>query len=77
MGPAPDEEPVTMAMYEIAESEFDKTKLDAWNQSFQGRTAFKWLGFVSTGAVGLILLTYLLLGFNGLAGMIRRKKGNA
>ena len=73
MGPAPDEEPVTTAMYEIAESEFDKTRLDAWNQSFQGRTAFKWLGFVSSGAVGLILLTYLLLGFNGLAGMIRRK----
>lgn len=73
MGPAPDEEPVTLAMREIAESEFDKTKLDAWNQSFQGRTAFKWLGFVSSGAVGLILLTYLLLGFNGLAGMIRRK----
>jgi len=74
MGPAPDDEPLTQAMYEIAESEFDKTKLDAWNQSFQGRTAFKWLGFVSSGAVGLILLTYLLLGFNGLAGMIRGKK---
>jgi len=73
LGQAPDDEPLMQAMYEIAESEFDKTKLDAWNQSFQGRTAFKWLGFVSSGTVGLILLTYLLLGFNGLAGMIRRK----
>jgi hypothetical protein len=58
-------------MYELAG--FDKTKLDAWNTSFQGRPAFKWLGFVSTGAVGLILLSYVLLGLNGLAGMLRRK----
>jgi len=72
IGQAPDDEPVTQAMYELAGFEH-KTRLDAWNQSFQGRTAFKWLGFVSTGAVGLILLTYLCLGLNGLAGMIRRR----
>jgi len=41
--------PATHAMYELAG--FDKTKLDAWNQSFQGRTAFKWMGFLSTGIV--------------------------
>ncbi len=71
VGPAPDQTPVTKTMYELAG--FDKTMLDAWNQSFQGRPAFKWLGFVSTGAVALILLSYLLLGLNGLAGMLRRK----
>jgi hypothetical protein len=71
MGPAPDDSPTTMAMYEIAG--FDKFKLDAWNQSFQGRTAFKWFGFFSMGAVGLILVTYVLLGVNGLFGMFRRR----
>jgi hypothetical protein len=71
IGPAPDDTPVTAAMYELAD--FDKTMLDAWNQSFQGRPAFKWLGFISTGAVALILLSYLLLGLNGVAGLLRRK----
>lgn len=71
VGPAPDDTPVSTAMYEF--SDFDKNMLDAWNQSFQGRSAFKWLGFISTGAVALILLAYLLLGVNGVAGLLRRK----
>lgn len=70
IGQAPDK-PITLAMYEVAG--YEKLKLDAWNQSFRARTAFKWFGFFATGVVGLILLSYLLLGLNGLMGMIRRR----
>jgi hypothetical protein len=59
-GPAPVEKPVTYAMHELAG--YDKTKLDAWNLSFQGRTAFKWFGFAAMGVVGLVLLSYLCVG---------------
>jgi hypothetical protein len=72
IGPAPLAKPVAEPMYRLAG--YDKTKIDAWNKSFQGRTAFKWLGFVSMGAVGLILLSYLLLGVNGLFGLAFRKR---
>jgi hypothetical protein len=72
LGQAPDEEPITLAAHQLVE-EFDETKLAAWNQSFQGRTAFKWMGFFAMGVVGLILLSYLLLGINGLFGMVRRR----
>ena len=51
IGPAPDAEPPTEKMAELAG--FDRVQIDAWNQSFQGRTAFKWFGFVSAGVVGL------------------------
>jgi hypothetical protein len=71
LGPALDDDPVTYAMYELAG--YDKTKLDAWNQSFQGRTAFKWMGFISMGIVGLILASYVLLGVNGVFGAFRRR----
>ncbi|MFV1964314.1 MAG: hypothetical protein ACC628_02740 [Pirellulaceae bacterium] len=71
LGPALDREPVTYAMYELAG--FNKTKVDAWNQSFQRRTAFKWMGFMSMGIVGLILFSYLLLGVSGLFGAFRRR----
>ena len=57
-------------MYELAG--YDKTKLDAWSMSFQGRTAFKWMVFVAAGTVGLVLLSFLLLGVNGLLGLFRR-----
>ena len=68
IGPAPETEPVRKVLYEM--QGFDKTKLDTWNMSFQGRTAFKWLGFVSGGVVALILLLYLLLGINGLFSLV-------
>jgi hypothetical protein len=70
LGPAPDETPVKRAMYELAE--YDKTKLDAWSLSFQGRTAFKWMGFIAAGTVGLVLLSFLLMGVNGAFGLFRR-----
>jgi hypothetical protein len=67
LGPAPDPEPITQAMYELAE--LDKTKLDAWSQSFQGRTLFKWFGFGAMGIVTVVLLSYL---FTGVGGIFRR-----
>ena len=71
IGPAPDDSPITQTMCEVAG--YDRTKIDAWNASFQGRTAFKWLGFVSAGVVGVILLTYLVSGVSSLFGTIRRR----
>ena len=64
MGPAPDSQPVTRVMHELAG--FDQVKLAAWNQSFQGRTAFKYFGFAAMTAVALIVLSYTLLGINGI-----------
>jgi hypothetical protein len=71
VGQAPDKQPITRAMYELAG--FEKGKLDAWNQSFQGRAAFKWAGFLAMGVVGLILLTFAMVGLNGLFCAIRRR----
>ena len=45
-------------------------QIDAWNLSFQGRTAFKWFGFVSAGIVAVILLSFVLLGVNGFFGTL-------
>jgi hypothetical protein len=64
ISPAPTDEPVRHTMYELAG--YDKTKLDAWNASFTGRAAFKWFGFAASGVVGLIVLSYLVAGINGL-----------
>jgi hypothetical protein len=66
IGQAPDAAPITQAMHEIAG--YDKTRLDAWNASFLGRTAFKWVGFFSLGVVGLIVFAYVLFGSDGLLG---------
>ena len=71
IGPAPEAEPLAKPMYQF--QGLDKTKLDAWNLSFQGRSAFKWFGFASMGVVALILLLYLLLGINGFLGFFRRR----
>jgi hypothetical protein len=71
IGPAPEEESLSAPMYVF--QEFDKTILDAWNQSFQGRSAFKWFGFAAMTVVGLILLLYLLVGINGILGLFRRR----
>ncbi|MHB8955226.1 MAG: cytochrome c3 family protein [Pirellulaceae bacterium] len=70
VGPAPDADPPVQKMAELAG--YDRLQIDAWNQSFQGRTAFKWFGFLSAGVVGLILLSFLFLGLNGLVGFARR-----
>ena len=70
VSPVLDEQPRTYAMYELAG--YDKFKLDAWNQSFLGRTAFKWLGFASMGIVSLVLTWYAMCGLTGLAGIHRK-----
>jgi hypothetical protein len=71
IGPAPDDSPPTKDMY--AYTGYDKTKMDAWNSSFQGRTAFKYFGFAAMGVLGLVLLSSLVAGINGLYGKLRRK----
>ena len=52
---------------------YDVKLLAQWEQSFQGRPIFKWVGFVCIGAVALILVLYLLIGVNGLLRMMRGK----
>jgi hypothetical protein len=71
LGPAPDDERLSYAMHQLAG--YDKTRLDAWSQSFQGRKAFKWFGFTATGVAGLVLLSYLAAGITALPGRIRRR----
>ncbi len=66
----PDDQPLAHSMWELAG--YDKQLLDAWNQSFQGRTMFKYAGFAAMGIVGLILLTYLIQGTYGLFASFRR-----
>ncbi len=70
LGQAPVPEPVTQAMYELAD--LDKTKLDAWNLSFQSRALFKWFAFGAMGIVSVILLYYLLAGIDGILHRDRR-----
>ena len=70
ISPVLDENPRQHVMYELAG--IDKIRLDAWNQSFQGRTAFKWMGFASMGVVSLVLLWYAMRGLASLAGFARR-----
>lgn len=70
LSPVLDDQPQTYAMYELAG--LDKFRLDAWNQSFQGRTLFKWLGFASMGIVSLMLMWYAMRGLAGLASMFRK-----
>lgn len=72
VSPVLDDQPRQYAMYELAG--FDKFRLDAWNQSFQGRTAFKWLGFASMGVVSLVLLWYAMRGLMSLAEICRCRK---
>ncbi len=70
VGPAPDGEPPSQRMAELAG--LDRLRIDTWNLSFQGRAAFKWFGFASAGIVGLVLLSFVFLGINGLGGFARR-----
>ncbi len=70
LGPAIDPDPPTERMVELAG--YDPRQIDAWNLSFQGRTAFKWFGFLSAGVVAVILLSFVFLGVNGVFGLFRR-----
>lgn len=70
VGPAPDPDPPTQRMAELAG--YDRLQMDVWNLSFLGRPAFKWFGFASAGVVGVILVSFLLVGVNGLCGVLRR-----
>jgi hypothetical protein len=70
VSPVLDDQPQTYAMHELAG--LDKFRLDIWNQSFQGRTLFKWLGFASMGVVSLMLMWYAMRGLAGLASMFRK-----
>lgn len=67
---APDESPKTTAQYELAG--FDKLKLDAWNQSFQGRKMFKYMGYSAMGLLALILLSFAVRGINAVFGALWR-----
>ena len=69
--PPPTSQPVTAARYQYAG--LNKAKLDAWSQSFLGRTAFKYFGFASMTVVGLVVLSYTLLGINGIVAWAKRK----
>ncbi len=71
IGPATDDKPVTKAMHEMMGQ--DLQLLQAWEQSFGGRPIFKWVGFVTIGAVALILVLFTLLGLNGVLKMITRR----
>lgn len=68
---APVQQPRTYVMHQLAG--YDKTKMDAWNASFRGRTAFKYFGFAAVGVAGLVLLSYVFAGITALPGLIRRR----
>jgi hypothetical protein len=70
-GPAPISTAEPIAMYEF--EGIDAKLFGIWNQSFRVRTAFKWVAFVCTGVVALVLVLFLLIGLNGLLGFARRK----
>lgn len=70
ISPVLDEQPRTFRMYESAG--FDKFKLDVWNLSFLGRTAFKWFAFASMSVVGLVLMWYAMRGLTSLASVCRK-----
>jgi hypothetical protein len=70
-GQAPDDSPPTHAMHELAG--YDKTKLDAWAASFQGRTAFKFFGYGAMSVVALVFVAFVLQGITGLLRFGRRR----
>ena len=71
LGPAADDQPVTQAMHELLGE--DLKLLQAWEQSFGGRPTFKWVSFITIGAVALILVLFALLGLNGLLKLVTRR----
>ena len=68
---APVDQPVRATMRELAG--YDKTRMEAWNASFQGRTAFKWFGFGAVAVASLVLLSYVFAGITALPGLLRRR----
>ncbi len=72
LGPAADDQPITRAMHEMMGQ--DIKLLQAWEQSFGGRDVFKWVGFVTIGAVALILILFALLGLNGILKLVTRRR---
>lgn len=71
VGQAPDDEPVSHTMHELAG--YDKLKIDAWAVSFLGRKAFKYFGYAAMAVVGLVLLAYTLRGITALLALIHRR----
>jgi len=71
VGPAADTQPISTPMHELMGE--DLKLLQAWEQSFGGRSIFKWVGFISIGAVALILVLFALLGLNGVLKLVTRR----
>ncbi len=72
LGPATDDAAPSKAMYELGG--YDQQLLAQWEQSFQGRPIFKWVGFTCIGAVVLILVLYFFVGLSGILKLLRRCK---
>ena len=72
VGPATDDATPTKAMFELGG--YDQKLLAQWEQSFQGRPIFKWVGFACIGAVVLILVLYFFVGLSGILKLLRRCK---
>lgn len=64
VGPLEDNAPVTHATHEYIDE--DPELLALWEQSFQGRGLFKYMGFTVLAIVSLVLILYVLLGLNGI-----------
>ncbi len=71
VGQAPDDEPVSHAMHELAG--YDKLKTDVWALSFLGRPAFKYYGYAAMGLVSLVVLAYVLRGITSLLALVHRR----
>jgi len=76
LGPAADGDPIVTPMHEM--QGVDATLVAAWEQSFQGRPAFKIFGWVVAGFVGVLIVGYLGAGLHAaarcLAGWGRKSK---
>ena len=58
----------------------DADLLRAWEASFTGRDAFKWVGFGALGRVALVLLVHLLVGLDAILRWLRgdrRQRGES
>jgi hypothetical protein len=73
IGPALTDEPATLAMHELFIDPDDVVLMESWEQSFQGRPLFKWIGFFTIGVVSLVVLLGILLLLNGVLKAVRRK----
>jgi len=73
--PIPDTKPVAKSAYEL--QGLDKPLLEAWEQSFKGRSAFKVFAGILMGLVALVLTLYVLLAINGVVKRAARAKDRA